>query len=107
RILAPSHDAIGGAGEFALFQPGDEPLSDWIARPGDDLSHRLFLQFPDPSGVEVAVNVFALQLRQTLAVIDEAASDRAKIRVRVFNNRLEDRRRPFLTLGPEIVRAFH
>src|SRR5262245_21005994 len=60
-------------------------------------------QTPDPPGVEVAVNVRSHEFRQALAAINKPAGKRTKIGVRVFDDRRQDRRRPFLAFGPEWV----
>src|SRR5262249_9634635 len=61
---------------------------------------------PDFAGVEITVNVSAFQLLQPLAVVDVAAGERAELGVVVFDDRLEDGRRPLLAFGAEGVAAF-
>src|SRR5262249_20779798 len=64
-------------------------------------------QGPDLAGVKIAVDVGALECLEPVAVVDVATGERAELRVRLLDDRLEDRRRAFFPLGPEGVRAFH
>src|SRR4051794_108177 len=81
RVLAPAHDAIGGAGQLA------------VAGLGGSLSRTIR---PDAAGVEIAINILSLEFRQALAMVNEATGDRAEIGMRMFDHGFEDGRGPNL-----------
>src|SRR5579872_7265777 len=61
---------------------------------------------PNATGVEVAIEVMAGQLGQALAVVDEAAGERAEVGVVVLDQRGQDFRRAELPLGAEGMIAY-
>src|SRR5262245_28590389 len=96
---------------FAVIVLGEADQTDRGAGQLDVIGHlagfAVVTKHPDPARVEIAVDIGASQLLEALAVIDVSARQRAEIGVRMLDDRLEDRRRPFLAFGPERMRPFH
>jgi hypothetical protein len=64
------------------------------------------IEGPNATSVEITIDVRAAQLRNSLAVINEATCNGAEVAVRMLDDRLQDRRRPALALRAKVVIPF-